>query len=72
MSAPAPPPGCDLCGDNVGPQHLHARCHLTAPLRAELEDGVLTLYCYVPTCNRVVARMRVSGIVAPATSRGGR
>lgn len=51
---------CDLCGDNAAPQHLHARCHLTAPLRAELEAGVLTLYCYHPACNRVVTRMPVA------------
>ncbi len=54
--------GCDLCGDNTGPLHLHAKCHMTAPLRAELDGGVLTLYCYVPTCDRVVTRMRVTSI----------
>ncbi len=52
-------PVCELCGDNHGPLNLHSKCHLTAPLRAELEDGVLTLRCYVPTCNRVVVKMRV-------------
>ncbi len=54
--------GCDLCGDNTGPKHVRSRCHMTAPLRAELQDGVLTLFCYVPTCNRVVTRMRVTAI----------
>ena len=45
---------CDLCGDQ-GPLVLKPICHLTAPLRAEFENGILTLYCYVPECNRVVA-----------------
>lgn len=53
--------GCDLCGDNSQPLlHLHASCHMTAPLRAELEDGVLTLYCYRPECNRVVAKFKLA------------
>lgn len=51
-----PVPGCDLCGDNRGPFFLHAKCHLTAPLKAEIENGVLTLRCYIPECARVVAR----------------
>lgn len=51
-----PVSGCGLCGDNSQPLHLHASCHMTAPLRAELENGVLTLFCYRPDCNRVVAR----------------
>jgi hypothetical protein len=65
---PAPPSNpenaadCEFCGDNSQPVHLHARCHLTAPLRAELADGVLTLYCYIPECNRVVVRVAVSNI----------
>lgn len=58
-------PGCDLCGDNVGPTQLRARCHLTAPLQAEFEDGVLTLRCYVPECRRVVARLRVAKVEVP-------
>lgn len=28
---------CDLC-DDAGPLYLHARCHLTAPLKAAMED----------------------------------
>lgn len=51
--------GCDLCGDNTPPIHLHAKCHLTAPLRAEIDKGMLTLYCYLPECNRVVARFKI-------------
>lgn len=60
--------GCNLCGDNSQPLHLHAICHMTAPLRAELEDGVLTLYCYIPECNRVVARFRLATNKDHATS----
>lgn len=55
---------CDLCADNEGPLYLHAACHLTAPLRASIESGVLTLRCYVPDCNRVVSRMKVTSIEA--------
>lgn len=54
---------CDLCGDNEGPKFLHARCHMTAPLQASLEDGVLTLRCYIPGCQRVVARLRVTEVL---------
>lgn len=61
---PADPKGCDLCGDNDGPLHLHARCHFTAPLQATLENGVLTIRCYIPTCARVVARFAVTGVVS--------
>lgn len=56
-------PACDLCGDQPGDIHLRANCHLTAPLSATLEDGVLTLRCYVPECSRVVARFRVTGVL---------
>lgn len=55
--------GCDLCDDNRGPMHLHARCHLSAPLMASLEGGVLTLRCYLPACGRVVTQMRVVEIL---------
>lgn len=54
------PEACELCGDQ-GPLFLHARCHLTAPLQASIEDGVLTLSCYLPDCRREVARYRVVG-----------
>lgn len=51
--------GCDLCGDF--PVELRGRCHPTAPLRIELhEDGVLVCYCYLPDCNREVARFRLA------------
>jgi hypothetical protein len=51
-------PSCELCGDQ-GPLLLHARCHLTAPLLAELDGDLLVLRCYVPGCRREVARFRV-------------
>jgi hypothetical protein len=51
--------GCELCGDF--PAMLVAKCHPTAPLRVEItEAGVLVLYCYLPTCNRIVARVTVA------------
>lgn len=52
-------PSCDLCSDQPEILFLHARCHLTAPLQATLEGSVLTLRCYVPSCNRVVGTFRV-------------
>lgn len=49
-------PKCDLC-DDVGKLHLRGKCHPTAPLRAEFDKGILSLYCYVPECNRLVAKL---------------
>ena len=50
---------CEFCSDSDGqPEvlYLHARCHPSAPLRAELENGTLALFCYIPECNRLVAQ----------------
>ncbi len=59
LSPEAHPDGCELCGDF--PVHLHGRCHPTAPLRAEMdENGRLSLYCYVPECNRFIADFDVN------------
>lgn len=55
------PDGCDLC-DDAGPLFVHQRCHPTAPLRAIIEDSVLTLRCYVPECGRVVGKFKVTDI----------
>lgn len=49
---------CDLCGDQ-GPLLLQAKCHMTAPLRVVLDGDTLILFCYVPECNREVARFKV-------------
>ena len=50
--------GCELCGDF--PAELRARCHPTAPLRIEMEDAnTMAVYCYVPECNRLVARFKI-------------
>ena len=56
------PKYCDLCHDEHGlPEELclHARCHINAPLRAVLRGNMLTLYCYLPECNRAVATFRI-------------
>lgn len=51
--------GCELCGDF--PVQLRAKCHPSAPLRVEMPSGnEVVFYCYVPTCNREVARLPVS------------
>jgi hypothetical protein len=57
---PAAPRNCELCGNQPEILHLHARCHLTAPLRAELEDNTLSLFCYLPECNRKVASFKLT------------
>ena len=57
-----PPPGCDLCGDADGALFLHARCHPTAPLRAQKEGDVLVLRCYVPDCGREVVRLKLAWV----------
>lgn len=54
--------GCDLCGDF--PAELRARCHPTAPLRIEVVDNeTVVCYCYLPDCNREVARLKISEII---------
>ena len=53
---------CEMCGDNDQPIFLHARCHLTAPLKASIENGILNLRCYVPDCLRVVAKFKIDRI----------
>jgi hypothetical protein len=66
-------PACDLCGD-VGILHLHALCHPSAPLRAELDGpaGTLKLYCYDRDCNRLVATFNISGVTAARQNRWGK
>lgn len=61
------PDGCDLCEDNQGPMYMHARCHMTAPLQASMEGGVLTLRCYLPECQRIVCQLKVTDIVKAPT-----
>ena len=57
---------CEFC-NNTGPLVLLPRCHLSAPLRVVLDAGVLTLRCYLPGCDRVVARFKVE---TPEDDRG--
>jgi hypothetical protein len=50
---------CDLCGNF--PTHLMAHCHPSAPLRIEMTaNRELVLYCYLPECNRLVARLKLA------------
>lgn len=52
------PKGCDLCGDF--PVRLLPRCHPLAPLRVVMPSAdEVVFYCYVPTCNREVTRLKV-------------
>ncbi len=50
---------CEFCGDQ-GPLLLKAKCHLTAPLLAELDGDTLILKCYIPSCMREVARFKIA------------
>lgn len=55
---PEKPVGCGLCNDQ-GPLVLRAKCHLTAPLAVERNGDELIIRCYVPECNREVARFKI-------------
>lgn len=63
-------PACDLCSDNNGiPEilYMHGRCHMTAPLQASIENGILTLSCYIPECRRVIAKFKVESQIIHET-----
>jgi hypothetical protein len=49
---------CALCGDSDR-LILESRCHIFAPLKAELHGTTLILRCYVPECGKEVARFDV-------------
>ena len=51
---------CDLCNNPA--MHLHSKCHITAPLRAEIEGNILTLFCYLPDCNRKIASFTIESL----------
>lgn len=55
---------CDLCAD-TGPLILRGRCHPTAPLRVDIDNNVLTLRCYIPDCDRLVAQFKVTEFQNP-------
>jgi len=55
--------GCELCSD--WPVVLSSRCHPTAPLRLEMiDEETLVAYCYLPQCNREVARFKIAKVEA--------
>jgi hypothetical protein len=54
------PKSCDLCGDADSSLFLLSRCHPTAPLRAIKEGNTLILKCYIPDCDREVARLKLA------------
>lgn len=56
------PEGCDLCGDQ-GPLLLSPRCHLTAPVQVLLDHDMMIIRCYLPECQREVARFPVQRMV---------
>ncbi len=58
MAESVPAEECEFCGSS-GPLQLTPRCHTCAPLMAILEGDTLTLKCYLPECQREVARFTV-------------
>lgn len=52
---------CELCGDTEKLE-AHGKCHPTAPVRAVLENGIMTLRCYVPSCDRLIAKFKVEDV----------
>lgn len=62
IEQPQPEGSCSFCGDFSAHLHIHARCHPAAPLRAELSEGYLTLFCYLPDCNRRVGQFKITEI----------
>jgi hypothetical protein len=74
------PTGCSQCADGAHADHLlhlHARCHMHAPMRVSYERtsrdrGVLAVQCYIPDCARPVATFGVREIVQPAASERAR
>ena len=66
------PDGCSACGDggHAHHLHLHARCHMHAPMqlayrRTGIDRGVLSVRCYVPDCARHVATFGVRAVLEP-------
>jgi hypothetical protein len=65
------PDGCDLCSDGDDHVlHLHAKCHIHAPLRLAYQGardggGVVEIRCYVPNCAQNVATFSVGTVIFP-------
>lgn len=55
---PMPEVSCDLCGGTERVV-LNSACHFMAPLKAEVEGDTLILRCYIPDCQREVARFKI-------------
>lgn len=62
MHTPGQP--CEFCGDVGAETFLHARCHISAPLQASIIGDELILRCYLPECNREVARLKIKERIA--------
>jgi len=67
------PDGCSMCADGSHAHHLHlhARCHMHAPMRLSyrrtgIDRGVVSVQCYIPHCAKPVATFGVREIIQPA------
>ena len=70
------PDGCSMCADGSHAHHLHlhARCHMHAPMRLSyrrtgIDRGVVSVQCYIPHCAKPVATFGVREIIQPARQR---
>lgn len=64
------PDGCSMCVEGANHHHhllhLHAACHLHAPLRLEFQrigrERILIIRCYIPDCLRHVATFPIAKV----------
>lgn len=69
---PQPPDTCAVCTDGEKHQllHMHARCHMHAPLRLSyhrtaIYRGALSVTCYIPDCARPVVTFHIRAVLRP-------
>lgn len=67
------PDGCAMCADGSHSHHLlhlHARCHMHAPVRLTyrrtgIASWILTVTCFIPGCARPMATFGISEVIHP-------
>lgn len=61
---------CTVCGDSSNILYLVGACHPQAPLRLVYRvtgqgQGILSVSCYIPECQRLVGTFEVSTVLSP-------
>ena len=51
---------CDLCGDIPEEIFIHGKCHMSAPLQASIIGDEIILRCYLPECQRLIVKYKLS------------